>query len=66
MTRKDFELIAETLAMTRPEPHWDANKRMQFDMTVRAFCATLTAHNARFDRDRFIKASGGLFFGEEV
>jgi len=61
MTRKHYVAIAGVLKSTRPAEHWDANKREQWTLDVRAIADVLAQDNARFDRARFIKACGGTF-----
>ena len=61
MTRKHFKAIAEAFKYGRPAPHWDANKRTQWSMDVRAMADVCRTFNSGFDRDRFIEACGGLF-----
>lgn len=60
MTRKHFVAIAETLRNNRPESNWDANKRLQWDMDVRAMANLCSRMNAQFDRPKFVAACGGL------
>jgi len=51
MTRRDFELIARTIAdLVIPEGHRDH--------IARAFAVALAGTNARFDAKRFIQACG--------
>lgn len=48
MTRKDFELIARVVSEM-----WDTTERQSI---ARAFAKELAHTNARFDRDRFLRA----------
>lgn len=59
MTRQDFELIAATLADSRPKsaPGVRTERYNQWIATVKAFADALAADNPRFDRDRFIVAA---------
>jgi hypothetical protein len=58
MTRGHFKLIADTMLACKPAEHWDANKREQWRVTVRAFSAALVRTNPNFKRDRFMAACG--------
>ncbi len=59
MTRKDFVLIAEAIKATADAN--TANETAQWvwrrDMAV-AFATRLAGTNARFDRDKFLRACG--------
>jgi hypothetical protein len=52
MTRKDFELIAETIKSFQ-----DADAGL-IDALARTFADRLRATNKQFNRDRFIRACG--------
>ncbi len=54
--KRHYEAIARALQEACPEPHWDANKRAQFDVTVSRLCDAFKRDNAAFNRDRFIAA----------
>ena len=71
MTRKDYQMIAEVLS--KHIAHWDRAKEVLSEdrlkrqaaasaMTVRdialSFAGELGDTNPRFDRERFLKASG--------
>ena len=60
MTRKDFELIAATLKARRDSyaPHWDANLFRACDDMANDMANALKATNPRFDKDKFLAASG--------
>jgi hypothetical protein len=60
MTRQHFQAIADTFRSNRPNDHWDANKRLQWDMDVNAMADVCRRFNAQFKRERFIDACGGL------
>jgi hypothetical protein len=61
MTKKHFEYMANALRCARPGENWDANKKVQWDLCVRAVADTCKHFNGAFDRERFLKACGGLF-----
>ena len=61
MTRKDYKAIAEAFKAERPGENWDANKRVQWDLCVKAVARVLASDNERFDHDVFIAACGGMF-----
>ena len=56
MTRKDYVLIAAALAMANGQDHDTPAAAIAY--VARALCAELARDNARFDRDRFLKAAG--------
>ena len=65
MTRKDFELIASTLAFTKPTSINYARKAeyisalAEWTGIVDEFTAMLASQNERFDAQRFRKACDG-------
>lgn len=61
MTRHHFRKLADNLKSTRPGEHWDANKRLQWSMDVKAVANVCFLSNDRFDSDKFFEACGGLF-----
>lgn len=63
MTRRHFQLIADSLAAVRPDadtgnPARDRAAHHQWTTTVLRFAYDLAQTNPRFDRDRFIHACG--------
>ena len=54
MSRKDFELIAQTIKSLRYEPACESNT---LDMIAREFARNLITTNSRFNADRFIRAT---------
>ncbi len=58
MQRRHFELIAEALRDSKPEPHWDANKQAQWEVTINRFLAKLRSTNPNFNEARFLRACG--------
>ncbi len=61
MTRKDYVRLAEVFKDNRPEEHWDANKRVQWNLLVNGMAKALNADNHAFKPERFVDACGGLF-----
>ena len=61
MSRKHFKALADNLKAERPCEHWDANKRVQWDMCVKAVARTCKSMNPGFKPERFFMACGGLF-----
>ena len=55
MTRKDFQLIADTLKASKPKSEV-SQPLANWMMTVDRFADALAETNPRFDRDRFINA----------
>lgn len=56
MTRKDYELIARTLAEANANT-MDAHERWVVYQVTRDLATALAAENPRFDTDRFVKAA---------
>ena len=61
MTRKDYVKFANAFKSERPGENWDANKRVQWNLLVKAIADVLKSDNSAFRREQFIEASGGLF-----
>ena len=61
MTKKHFIALAAALKGERPGENWDANKRMQWNLDVKAVVRVCKQFNGIFDTGRFIDACGGLF-----
>lgn len=58
MTRRDYELLAEVFAATRPDPNAMSNEAYshtywQWERDIRVLCDRLSAENPRFDRTQF-------------
>ncbi len=62
MTRKHFRAIADALreGAKACADHWDANKRLQWNLDVQAMADACRRFNGMFKRDTFIDACGGL------
>lgn len=62
MTRRDFQLISGTLARVREDfPEWDQFNRhanRALDAATSALADVLAGTNPKFDRRRFLTASG--------
>lgn len=61
MTKQHFQYLAQALKMERPGENWDPNKKVQWDLDVKAIANVCKHFNGAFQRDRFLKAAGGLF-----
>ena len=62
MDKRDYvALIAAALRDERPALTWDANKRTQWDLCVRAIADALAADTRSFNEARFVIACGGYF-----
>lgn len=59
--KRHYEQIAALLKAERPGEHWDANKRMQWQLIVNSFTRLFASDNCRFQGDRFVDACGGSF-----
>ncbi len=68
MTRKDYELLEQVFATTKPTPEQfpdEAQWRVlysQWEMDIRTLCDALAAANPRFDRGRFQYAATSAIF----
>lgn len=58
MTRKDFNLIAQTIKMLPSSDHKGIDT-VRFDALCSQFADALSSTNPRFDRERFIAACNG-------
>jgi hypothetical protein len=58
LARRHYEFIADALKASKPEPHWDANKMAQWDVTVHRFSDACARDNSAFKRDRFETRAG--------
>jgi hypothetical protein len=54
MSKKDFELIAQTIKSLRLEPACESNT---LDAVAREFAHNLRTTNSRFNVDRFLRAT---------
>ena len=62
MDKRDYVArIAAAMRNERPAPHWEANKRTQWDMCVRGIADALAADTRSFNEERFVIACGGYF-----
>jgi len=65
MTRKDFNLIAETIRLLpsfdiAPLDNWGSHAdAVRFDVVVNRFADALRQTNPRFDASRFVNACNG-------
>ena len=60
MSKKHFIALADALRQTRPADHWDANKRVQWEMDVRVIADVLNQSNPRFNYSRWMDYVNGL------
>lgn len=58
MTRKDYVLLAEALASVLPDNVGNGYESEQHARDCAAVADALARENARFDRERFLKACG--------
>lgn len=62
MTRKDFVIVSGALKWARPDaldPQFQA-KAQQWEETLAIMIVELDKTNANFDREKFVKACGGM------
>ena len=58
MTKKDYVKIAAAFASEKPGSNWDPNKRVQWELDIKAIVKVLALDNIRFDYLRFYAACG--------
>lgn len=58
MQRRHFELIAETLSLSKPGPFASEDAKAQHFFTVMTLTARLALTNPNFDRAKFLAACG--------
>jgi hypothetical protein len=54
MTKKHFIALADALRAEKPGDNWDPNKRVQWDLDVKAIANFCAEQNPRFDRERWL------------
>lgn len=62
MLTKLHQALAAALKSERPLNDWSANKKVQWELCVKAVATACWVSNAKFDRDRFIVLCGGRFY----
>jgi hypothetical protein len=58
MTKKDYIKFAAAFKAEKPGDNWDPNKRVQWELDIKAITRVLAADNDRFDYNRFNEACG--------
>jgi hypothetical protein len=58
MSRKHFKALADALKAEKPGDNWNPNKRVQWELDVKAIADTCAQFNPNFKRDRFLTACG--------
>ena len=58
MSKKYFIALADALRAEKPADNW-LNKKVQWDMDVRAICRVLAASNPRFNELRWMQYVNG-------
>ena len=58
MQKRHFEAIATALKAQKPADHWDANKRVQWALDVKAVAQAISAFNPLFRMGQFMRACG--------
>jgi hypothetical protein len=58
MSRKHFKALADALKTEKPGDNWNPNKRVQWELDVKAIANTCATFNGRFSRSRFLAACG--------
>jgi hypothetical protein len=58
MSRKHFRALADALKAEKPGDNWNPNKRVQWELDVKAIANTCAQFNPNFQRDTFLAACG--------
>lgn len=58
MSRKHFKALADALKDEKPGDNWNPNKRVQWEIDVKAIANTCARFNDRFNSSRFLAACG--------
>ena len=59
MTKKNFIALADALKSEQPWTNWDPNKRIQWELDVRAVANVCQTSNPRFNRQRWMEYIAG-------
>lgn len=59
MTKKHFIALADALRAEKPGDNWDPNKRVQWDLDVKAIANVCAAQNPNFNRERWLGYTAG-------
>lgn len=54
MSKKHFIALADALRAQRPADHWDPNKRVQWELDVKAVADVCQQANGNFNRERWM------------
>jgi hypothetical protein len=54
MSKKDFIALADALRTEKPGENWDPNKRVQWELDVKAVANVCARANPRFNRKRWL------------
>lgn len=58
MTKRDFELVAETIATVMSDYPLDSNMRWGMSVLARRLASSFETANPRFDHEKFFTACG--------
>jgi hypothetical protein len=58
MSRKHFIALADALKLEKPQPGWDPNKMVQWELDVKAIAGVCAESNPRFDYQRWMEYIG--------
>ena len=59
MSKKHFIALADALRAEKPASHWDPNKRVQWELDVKAIADVCCSSNPRFKRERWLAYVNG-------
>jgi hypothetical protein len=59
MSKQDFIALADGLRAEKPGENWNPNKRVQWELDVKAVADVCAASNPRFKRDRWMSYVNG-------
>lgn len=54
MTKKHFIALADAFRSEKPGENWDPNKRVQWELDVKAVANVCAQFNPRFNRERWL------------
>ena len=59
MSKQDFIKLADALRAEKPGDNWNPNKRVQWELDVKAIAEVCAASNPRFKRERWMAYIAG-------
>jgi len=59
MSKRDFVKLADALRAERPGDNWNPNKRVQWELDIKAIANVCAESNPRFKRERWMSYVNG-------